>query len=158
MAPAPTRVSTTGMAVEPAPTGRSAVIRVGHAPRGDVVVACRALFDAGHRRLCVVRDTVDRAVADHERLKAAFPDMPVLLDHGRFTRPDRDAHDRAVVEAFGRGGVDRGICVATQVVEQSLDLDFDAMISDAAPMDLMLQRAGRIHRHDRGDKIGRAHV
>lgn len=152
MAPAPTRVSTTGMAVEPAPTGRSAVIRVGRAPHKNVAVACRALFDAGHRRLCVVRDTVDRAVADYVRLKAAFPDMPVLLDHGRFARPDRDAHDRAVVEAFGRGGVDRGICVATQVVEQSLDLDFDAMISDAAPMDLMLQRAGRIHRHDRGDR------
>lgn len=152
MAPAPTRVSTTGMAVKPAPTGRTAAIRVSRAPRGDVYAACRALFDAGHKRLCVVRDTVDRAVADYERLRTAFPDTPVLLDHGRFARPDRDAHDRAVVEAFGRGGVERGICVATQVVEQSLDLDFDAMISDAAPMDLMLQRAGRIHRHDRGDR------
>ena len=152
MGPAPTRIAATGLKVEPAPTGRTASISVHRAPRGDVADTCRALFAAGHRRLCVVRDTVGRAVADYEKLREAFPGMPVLLDHGRFARPDRAAHDKAVVGAFGQGGVERGVCVATQVVEQSLDLDFDAMVSDAAPMDLMLQRAGRIHRHDRGDR------
>lgn len=73
------------------------------------------------------------------------------LFHARFTAHDRDAIEKRVLKRYGKDG-DRSkprILVATQVVEQSLDLDFDYMVSALAPIDLLIQRAGRLHRHRR---------
>ena len=70
---------------------------------------------------------------------------------------DRLATQEHVLEAFNEGSTQEQrqgrILIATQVVEQSLDIDFDVMITDLAPIDLMLQRAGRLHRHIR-DQYG----
>lgn len=80
----------------------------------------------------------------------------LLLFHSRFTAGDRARIEREVLELFGRdstrrpGG--RAVLVATQVVEQSLDLDFDLMATAIAPIDLLLQRSGRLHRHHRPDR------
>ena len=67
--------------------------------------------------------------------------------------------ERRIVETFGKdSGIEQRagkVLVATQVVEQSLDLDFDAMISDLAPIDLLIQRAGRLWRHNRQERKGR---
>jgi len=61
--------------------------------------------------------------------------------------------DAAVLEDFGKGSTRRGvILVSTQVVEQSLDVDFDWMMTDLAPVDVLLQRIGRLHRHDRSSR------
>lgn len=147
--PAVSRVASTGVDGRPVKSGRHTTVAIRHGS-DDVTAEIRALMADGHRRVCVVRDTVARAVADYMRLKAAMPGLPVILDHGRYTVHDRARHDMTVVESFGRDGVAEGVCVATQVVEQSLDVDFDAMITDVAPMDLLLQRMGRIHRHPRG--------
>lgn len=72
---------------------------------------------------------------------------------------DRLAIERRVVRTFGKDGGpgDREgrVLIATQVVEQSLDLDFDALITDLAPMDLLIQRAGRLWRHDHREREGR---
>ena len=66
--------------------------------------------------------------------------------------------ERRIVETFGKdSGIKQRagkVLVATQVVEQSLDLDFDAMISDLAPIDLLIQRAGRLWRHVRQERKG----
>ncbi|RSX51082.1 CRISPR-associated helicase Cas3' [Bifidobacterium samirii] len=100
----------------------------------------------------VIRDTVDRAQHTYDVLSRHM-DMDVTLAHSRFLAFDRAQRDRSLIERYGKHGVTErrtGIVVATQVVEQSLDVDFDLMVTDIAPIDLILQRAGRLHRHNRG--------
>lgn len=81
------------------------------------------------------------------------------MAHSRFLAPDRAEKDRWLRESFGapqevsaagRRRPERHVVVASQVAEQSLDIDFDLLVTDLAPVDLMLQRAGRLHRHQRG--------
>jgi len=81
----------------------------------------------------------------------ASSEYRIDLFHARFTAHDRDAIEKGVLSRFGRDHArDRpSVLVATQVVEQSLDLDFDHMVSALAPIDLLIQRAGRLHRHRR---------
>jgi CRISPR-associated endonuclease/helicase Cas3 len=77
----------------------------------------------------------------------------MLLFHSRFAFTDRMAIEQKTLTWFGKDApvaARRGkVLIATQVVEQSLDLDFDWMISDLAPVDLLIQRAGRLQRHIR---------
>ena len=104
----------------------------------------------------VIRNTVSRAVRTGEALMRAFPGE-VTVSHSRFIAADRLRHDEELLDRFGppsRETVDRParhIVVATQVIEQSLDVDFDLLITDLAPIDLILQRLGRLHRHLRGE-------
>lgn len=79
--------------------------------------------------------------------------IEVLLFHARFQAGKRKKIEEQVLERFGRNrqekfSGDKVVLVATQVVEQSLDLDFDHMLTELAPVDLLLQRMGRVHRHD----------
>lgn len=103
----------------------------------------------------VIRNTVARAQNLYSVLKAAFPADRVLLLHSRFTAGDRANHTGELLGLIGdtSQGAHRPRCpqrlvvVATQVAEQSLDIDADLLISDLCPIDLLLQRAGRLHRH-----------
>ncbi len=98
-----------------------------------------------------IRNSVDDAIASYERLLAAGLD--VSLFHARFAMQDRIAIEDRVVGLFGKYGTRSqrkgAVLVATQVVEQSLDLDFDLLVTDLAPVDLMIQRSGRLWRHQR---------
>jgi CRISPR-associated endonuclease/helicase Cas3 len=96
-----------------------------------------------------VRNAVDDAAEACELLRARGLD-PILF-HARFAMGDRLDTEQEVLRLFGprstpaeRAG---RVLVATQVVEQSLDLDFDLLVSDLAPADLIIQRAGRLWRH-----------
>ncbi|MDD3249429.1 MAG: CRISPR-associated helicase Cas3' [Smithellaceae bacterium] len=106
--------------------------------------------------VCWIRNTVQDAVGGYAKLKEKVPDGNLMLFHARFALGDRLDIEDAVLEAFGKTSTEsmrRGkVLVATQVVEQSLDLDFDLLITDLAPMDLLIQRAGRLHRHARDEK------
>ncbi|WP_420805385.1 CRISPR-associated helicase Cas3' [Calidithermus timidus] len=97
---------------------------------------------------CIV-NTVQRAQELYQRLVGKADGVELSLFHARYPLEERLARERAVVAKFGKEGQrpPKAILVATQVVEQSLDLDFDVMFTDLAPIDLMLQRAGRLHRH-----------
>ena len=75
----------------------------------------------------------------------------ILLFHARFPAKERQKREEHVLEVFNKDDkrTGRRILIATQVAEQSLDLDFDLIVTDLAPVDLVLQRAGRLWRHSR---------
>jgi len=100
----------------------------------------------------VIVNTIDRAQELYQSIKKTFPgDVELVLFHARYPADQRGEIEKKVLSNFGAEGM-RPSCallIATQVAEQSLDIDFDFMVTDLAPMDLILQRAGRLHRHTR---------
>ncbi len=78
--------------------------------------------------------------------------IEVFLFHARFPADNRQQREELVLKLFGKSSDREGrkLLIATQVAEQSLDLDFDWIATDLAPIDLVLQRAGRLWRHERG--------
>ncbi|REE61424.1 CRISPR-associated Cas3 family helicase [Streptomyces sp. 3212.3] len=101
----------------------------------------------------VVCNTVGEAQQTYRRLQEHYTSLTgqeLLLVHARFPGDVREERTALVTSGMGRGGPrpTRRIVVATQVVEQSLDLDADIVISDLAPLALLLQRAGRCWRHE----------
>ena len=103
-----------------------------------------------------IRNSVDDALDAHAALVARGlePD----LFHARFALADRLEIEKRIVATFGKHSRTKcragRVLIATQVVEQSLDLDFDVLISDLAPIDLLIQRAGRLWRHARPERAG----
>ncbi len=105
-----------------------------------------------------IRNSVDDAIEAVNALRVRGLD-PILL-HARFAMGHRLEIERRVTTTLGRPNpkIDQSkrqgfVLVGTQILEQSLDYDVDAMITDLAPIDLMIQRAGRLWRHL--DRTGR---
>jgi CRISPR-associated endonuclease/helicase Cas3 len=116
----------------------------------------------------VICNTVDRAQEVYRALKPEFPNtaldghQEIDLLHARFLFGERSSREKRTLLRFGKHGSrltfddgtehavqrpHRAVLVATQIIEQSLDLDFDLMVTEMAPADLLLQRAGRLQRH-----------
>ena len=111
----------------------------------DVPAAIARIIAAARAGQAVawIRNAVDDVAEAHAGLAAAGVDATMF--HARFAMGDRLGIEERVMARFGRGGTDRsGVVVASQVIEQSLDIDFDLLVTDLAPMDLMIQRAGRL--------------
>lgn len=104
------------------------------AERGSVLVCC---------------NTVRRAQNVYERLKSSGSELHLALLHGRFNTRDRTSKEQRLLDQMGtkaRSGGERAVLVATQVVEVSLDIDFDTIFTEPAPLDALLQRFGRVNR------------
>lgn len=103
--------------------------------------------------IAVICNTVDEAIQVAYALKSSSGISPddVLLFHARYPGAWRNHIENQVLSMFGKDGQRpaRAILVATQIIEQSLDLDFDLIVSRTAPIDLLIQRMGRLHRHHR---------
>lgn len=103
----------------------------------------------------VIRNTVDLARESYSALRARCRDLGIEfgLVHSRFTQTNRDANETKWTRLLGKDGGDRprkgAVLVGTQVLEQSLDIDADILVTDLAPTELILQRIGRLHRHNR---------
>jgi CRISPR-associated endonuclease/helicase Cas3 len=118
-------------------------------PDDDLIARVIAAAKAG-ARVAIVCNLVNDAQRLARTLRSAT-DIPVDLFHARFRFIDRQAREQEVLALYGREADrdDGRILVATQVVEQSLDLDFDWLITQLCPVDLLFQRMGRLHRHVR---------
>lgn len=135
----------------------------------SVAVQCVHAFDqcvekvlkAANEGQCVVwiRNSVDDALEAYTTIRNQLNDPDAcLLFHSRFILHDRKRIEEHVLSWFGKqsdGSVRAGkVLIATQVFQESLDADADLMISDICPIDDLIQRAGRLHRHTR-DAAGR---
>ncbi|MCX7167488.1 MAG: CRISPR-associated helicase Cas3' [Rhodocyclales bacterium] len=148
----------------PDPACRSKTVRLEPLPLlkspEDLLPRLREAVRAGQRVL-VILNTVGRAIA-LARLADATPELASTLfavsgvrapHHGRFARADREQMDRAVSERMGRKSPAGAILlIGTQTLEQSLDIDADWLLTDLCPIDVLLQRIGRLHRHERGPR------
>lgn len=138
---------------------RPEVCRIVGIRRVDTVEQVEAIMAeavAAGKCVCWIRNTVHDARAAYRELRTCHPDWDIDLFHARYALGDRLAIEARVVNRFGKVAGERErkgqILIATPVVEQSLDIDFDEMISDLAPVDLIIQRAGRLRRHRRDAK------
>jgi len=126
----------------------------------DDAILNRVIEAAKHgARIVLIVNLVDVAQKTTQRLRDERLNqtgIPVDIFHARYRFEDREIKEKAALEYYGKDAVrDAGrILVATQVVEQSLDLDFDWMVTQICPVDLLFQRLGRLHRHIRLRPLG----
>lgn len=156
--PSITSVATDGQVRVATPAASSKPRSVSVVRLDDTDDALRSMLNerlSGGGCAAVIRNTVRRAQETAAFLRAEFNDDVVLV-HSAFCARHRTDREAQLLGELGRKSENRPvrrIVVGTQVVEQSLDYDFDVMITDLAPIDLLLQRIGRLHRHARDRPI-----
>jgi CRISPR-associated endonuclease/helicase Cas3 len=138
----------------PKPASRTVTLQpIGIEPGAVIAHLHTALLGGGCA--AIVCNRVRRAQEIYQAVKDSglFAPEELILFHARFPFAWRQSIEESVLEKFGKNGgrPQRAVVIATQVIEQSLDLDFDFMISDLAPVDLLIQRIGRLQRHPSRD-------
>jgi len=101
-------------------------------------------------KVLMVYNTVKRAQQAFVELKSMFPNIHIMLIHSRFRRMDRVRLEKELIDAYNGHSENSGyapcIVISTQVVEVSLDISFDRMVTECAPLDGLIQRFGRVNR------------
>lgn len=101
----------------------------------------------------IILNTIARVQRFAKLLEESFPEAELCIDHSHFLLPDRMEREEEILKRVGKQSTPQErkhmISLGTQVLEQSLNLDFDLLITDLCPMDLLMQRIGREHRHER---------
>ncbi len=105
------------------------------------------------QKILIVCNQVKRSQELYKQMRDKFPDVYIMLLHSRFKRGDRNKLENLLREEFNKSE-DACIVISTQVVEVSLDISFDLMITECAPIDAMVQRFGRINRKRTKETIG----
>jgi CRISPR-associated endonuclease/helicase Cas3 len=110
-------------------------------------------YDSGQRKIIVFVNTVERAIYLYKELKKedTFKDM-VLLAHSRFSKNDRKRIEDEMHEKFGKNSEFEGILVTTQVAEAGLNVSAPLVITELAPLDSLIQRAGRCARFKKNSR------
>lgn len=116
-----------------------------------------------NEKLLVILNTVSRAQDFYKILTEKYTGIPILLLHSRFKRGDRHQKEKLLLGLDEHGNPTREyntsdkacIVVSTQIVEVSLDISFDVMITETAPIDALIQRFGRINRKRTASSIGK---
>jgi CRISPR-associated endonuclease/helicase Cas3 len=116
----------------------------------DMNASIRADLKAG-KCVCRLSNTIHAALREYKVWKKEYPGTQLF--HSRYTQGDRFAIEQSILRNFGPQSTEKDrrgkLLIATQVVEQSLDIDFDEIYTDLAPIDLLIQRTGRLNRHAR---------
>lgn len=124
----------------------------------QIVAAVEAALASG-KCVCWMRNTVADALAAYTKFQGRLPADKLTLFHARFALRDRLDTEDIVLTCFGEKSTpdERAgrLVIATQVAEQSLDADWDFVVSDLAPIDRLIQRAGRLQRHVRDERGAR---
>lgn len=116
-----------------------------------------------NQKILLVFNRVARAQDAYRQMEKMYPDIPVLLLHSRYKRGDRNEKEKRLL-GLDEKGIPIGqfntsakacIVVSTQIVEVSLDISFDLMITETAPIDALIQRFGRINRKRTSETIGK---
>lgn len=118
----------------------------------EVLCAIRQALAQG-KCVCWMRNTVSDVLAAHAHFENELDADHLIVFHARFALQDRLATEQRILTHFGKSSTPAQragrLVIASQVAEQSLDADWDMVISDLAPIDRLIQRAGRLQRHPR---------
>lgn len=106
------------------------------------------------QKILIVCNQVKRAQGMYDRITGNYPDIQKMLIHSRYKRKDRALLEWKLRQTFNNMQNEPCIVVSTQVVEVSLDISFDIMITECAPIDALIQRFGRINRKRTDANIG----